>query len=259
MPEPLVLCYHAVSARWPAGLAVEPQRLEEQLSLLLRRGYVATTLSRALSEPPGRRTLAVTFDDAFHSVYELAFPILSRLGIPATVFVPTAFAGKHEPMCWPGIDEWLGTDHQHELRCCSWEELATLAEHGWEIGSHTRTHPHLTALADEDLTNELRDSRIECEDRLGRACRSLAFPYGDYDARVVAAAGSHYSYACTLPRRFPVGEPLAWPRVGVYRRDDMARFRLKASAVVRGLRSSPAWPRLSWVCRGISRRRATGR
>ena len=55
----------------------------------MRRGYRGATFEDAVSAPPARRTLAVTFDDAYLSVLELGKPILDRLGLVATVFVPT--------------------------------------------------------------------------------------------------------------------------------------------------------------------------
>jgi peptidoglycan/xylan/chitin deacetylase (PgdA/CDA1 family) len=125
----------------------------------------------------------------------------------------------------------------------SWDQLGELAEAGWEIGSHTRTHPHLTTLDDETLREELVRSREEVEQRLGRACPTLAYPYGDHDERVVQAAGAAgYTAAGTLPGRLPRPRPLAWPRVGVYRGDDERRFRLKVSRGMRRLRGSRLWP-----------------
>jgi peptidoglycan/xylan/chitin deacetylase (PgdA/CDA1 family) len=237
----LVLCYHAVSERWPADLSVTPQRFEEQLALLVRRGYRGATFQQAVVSPPARRTLAVTFDDAYRSVLELAFPILARLGLPGSVFVPTDFAGR-APMAWPGIDRWLGGPHEQELAGMSWEDLGELATAGWEIGSHTRSHPHLTLLDDASLADELRVSRETCEERLGRPCRSLAYPYGDVDERVVEAArAAGYETGATLPRRLTAAGPLEWPRVGIYHGDDLRRFRAKVSPQVRLLRRSPLW------------------
>ena len=59
-------------------------------------------------DPHGGKTVVVTFDDAYLSVLELARPILDRLGLPATVFVPTDWPARDEPMRWPGIDQWMG-------------------------------------------------------------------------------------------------------------------------------------------------------
>ena len=134
MSDVLVLCYHAVSTTWSASLSVTPDRLDWQLRTLLRRGYRATTFFEAVTRPPGPRTLAVTFDDAYRSVREIAFPLLSSLGVPATVFVPTRFPDSPAPMAWPGIEHWLGGPHEGELRCMTWEDLAQLDRAGWEIG-----------------------------------------------------------------------------------------------------------------------------
>src|SRR5215212_4687937 len=91
MSDVLVLCYHAVSEHWPADLAVFPDRLDVQLRYLVARGYRGATFTTAVVDRPYRRTLAVTFDDAYASVLELGFPILERLGLPGTVYVPTSF------------------------------------------------------------------------------------------------------------------------------------------------------------------------
>ena len=238
MSHPIVLCYHAVSESWAAPLSVTPRDLERQLRLLSDRGYRGQTFTQAILAPEGAKTMAVTFDDAYRSVFEVAFPILSRLGHRGTVFVPSAFAGSETPMAWPGIDQWLGGPHEAELLPMSWDELRHLAEAGWEIGSHSRTHPMLTHVDDESVAHELAGSRRECEERLGRPCRSLAYPYGDHDERIVQAASeAGYEAGCSLYARYPPN-PLYWPRIGVYHSDRGARFRLKASPVMRRLRVS---------------------
>ena len=242
MSDTIVLCYHAVSERWPAALSVTPQAFERQLELLVRRGYEGATFRDAAMNRRLRKTVVVTFDDAYLSVLELARPILDRLGLPGTVFVPTDWPGRGEPMHWPGIDQWMGTEFEPELRSLTWEQLAGLAADGWEIGSHTRSHPHLTTLDDRTLDEELRGSRAECERRLERSCTTLAYPYGDYDARVAAAAGrAGYDAACTLPARIHPARPLEWPRVGVYHEDSERRYRLKVSPAVRAVRASRVW------------------
>jgi peptidoglycan/xylan/chitin deacetylase (PgdA/CDA1 family) len=238
LADVLVLCYHAVSRSWPAALSVTPDVLEAQLHRLVSRGYRGATFADALTAPPGTRVISVTFDDAYRSVAELAFPVLERLGVPGTVFVPTGFAGASEPMSWPGIDDWLGGPHEGELVPMSWEQLRRLQAAGWEIGSHTVSHPRLTRVDDEQLAAELRDSRLACEARTGERCTSIAYPYGDVDARVTAAArDAGYAFGAALPASFHRPRPLEWPRIGVYRADPGWRFALKVSRSVRVLRS----------------------
>jgi hypothetical protein len=73
---------------------------------------------------------------------------------------------------------------------------------------------------------------------MGRPCRSIAYPYGDVDARVIEATrAAGYELAAALPKRHGSRDPLDWPRVGVYHGDDLRRFKLKVSPLLRRLRS----------------------
>lgn len=238
--DTLVLCYHAVSESWPADLSLTPERLRQQLELLLERGYRGVTFHEAATSPQAGRVFAVTFDDGFSSVLDVAYPILSSLGVPATVFVVTDFVDCRL-RAWRGVDRWLEGPHERELRSLSWEQLNELADAGWEIGSHTRRHPRLTRVDEDELDEELRASREACEAALGRPCRSLAYPYGDVDERVVAAASqAGYTAAAALPAPLTRTRALAWPRIGVYHDDGLLRFRLKVSRPLRQARTALA-------------------
>jgi len=241
MPDNLVLCYHALSHTWDADLSTTPERFERQVELLLKRGYRGMGFTEAVCSPKENKVLAITFDDAYRSVLQIALPILERLGAPATVFVPTDHIGTSGAMQWPGIDRWLNGPFERELTPMSWAEIQSLAAAGWEVGSHTGSHPHLTQLEDAALEDELARSKAACEEHVPGACTSLAYPYGDVDARVVAAAAkAGYATAAALPLRLDSRDPLEWPRVGVYRVDDDLRFRLKVSPALRRLRNSAA-------------------
>jgi len=105
----------------------------------------------------------------------------------------TDFADSDQPLSWDGLDHWVGGEHDPELRGMSWPELQRLEQAGWEIASHTLTHPHLTTLGDDALARELHQSRAACERALGHPVTSIAYPYGSVDERVkraTAAAGS---------------------------------------------------------------------
>lgn len=235
-PELLVLCYHGLSESWPDETAVRPQRLTEQIEALLRRGYRGTTFSDALTAPRFPNTLVVTFDDAAASVYEHAAPRLAELGVPGTVFVPTDLPNAPDSYAWSGLEGWLGGEHEHELRGMTWEQLRALAGAGWEIGSHTCSHPHLTSVPDAELHRELTESKSECERQLGIACVSLAYPYGDVDSRVARAARSAgYLCGAATSETPTVPLPMLWPRVVVYRRDTARRVWLRARSPALGL------------------------
>jgi peptidoglycan/xylan/chitin deacetylase (PgdA/CDA1 family) len=233
----LVLGYHGVSREWPQQWAVKPAALEAQVRMLISRGWTGTTFLHAVNEPSGSRRFAVTFDDAYRSVLELGFPILSALGVPATVFVPTDFADRAALMDFGILDRWRGTPWEEELRCMSWDELRRLHDAGWEIGSHSRTHRHLSALSDDDLAGELRYSKARCEEELGLHSVTLAYPFSDRDGRVVAAAKAA-GYAAAGADETAPGRPPSlheWPRVSVYRSDSLLRFQLRISPIASAL------------------------
>ena len=248
----LVLCYHAVSPTWEAALSVTPGLLEAQLRMLVRAGWRGTTFHDAVAGPSAGPALAITFDDAYLSVLQLAYPILSELGLPATVFAPTALISDlRRPLSWPGIAAWAQTPHRGELEAMSWSDLRFLAAQGWEIGSHTRTHPRLTQLDDAELSTELEGSRLECASNLGIACDTIAYPYGDVDARVAAAASAAgYTAAAALSSSLRPDGPHRWPRVGIYHGDRMWRFRLKVDRRVRRIRASRLWPAPESIAQG---------
>jgi len=243
MSDVIVLCYHAVSPEWDSSLAVTPNAFERQIAYLLAHGWRATTFTSAALAPPAARTLAITFDDAFASVKRYALPILSGFGAPATVFAPTAFMDGAPSLTWDGIDEWLGTAAERELAPLSWNELGELGELGWEIGSHTCNHPHLPRLDDAALEQELQASRELCAERLSRPCTSIAYPYGDVDARVAGATERvGYSAGAALSSNLRHVGAMRQPRVGIYRVDEWPRFRLKVLRASRFARSTRLWP-----------------
>lgn len=252
MSDLVMLCYHAVSRDWTADLSVLPDELEGQLTFLSQRGFRGLPASEALDERSGR-VVAITFDDAYRSVLEVAKPILDRLGMRASVYVPTNWPDSGEPMTWPGIAHWVGGPHEHELGCLGWDELRGLAEDGWEVGSHTCSHPRLAELATrEQIDAELVRSREICEEQLGGPCRSIAYPYGSYDERVIeAASAAGYEYGLTLPEVLSNPRPLAWPRIGIYHADRAYRWRLKLSPTMRRARALRAWEVVSAVRRKL--------
>lgn len=226
----LALCYHAVSESARTTLIVRVADLRWQLVLLLGQGYEPVTFGRAATSP---KTVAVTFDDGERNVHDLGLPVLAELGVPATVFVPVARIGR---------------------TAMSWAELAHLAESGWEIGSHTLTHARLPALDDAALECELRGSREQIEDALGRPCRSIAYPFGDVDERVRAAASrAGYSRGATTSGALDSADALLFPRVGVDGRDGRLAFRLKTSRAGRRLRGSGLGRPAAAVMRTVGR------
>ena len=198
--------------------------------MFLRLGYRPTDAAGVLAG--GSRRLHVTFDDAFVSIDRVA-PVLERLGVQTTVFACAALADGGLPLDIPELAADAAA-FPRELQTMTWDELRALRQRaGFEIASHTLTHPHLPQLSDEELARELRDSRARIADELG-ACRYLAYPFGEEDARVnEAARDAGYTAAFGLPGDASGANAMSVPRVGVYRKDNKLRLAAKASPALR--------------------------
>ena len=223
--DTLVLCYHAVGDEVGAGAFVSQHDLDWQLGLLVARGYRPATFTDAVLGTVGGRVLAVSFDDGHVSVLNEALPVLARHGLVGTVF--------------PRLDE-LGRAGSLTLA-----DLELLVAAGWEVGSHTLTHPALTTLADDEMQHELSDSKRTLERLLGIPCRSIAYPFGDADARVIAAVAAAGYEAGAALLGVPVAQGrLAWPRVGVHGREGRLFFRVRVCRSFRAVRGTARGARL---------------
>lgn len=242
----LGLTYHAITDAWDDELALPLASFETQVRRLARAGYRGVTFSRFAADSE-RGTVAITFDDGFASVYEHAASLLEELGWPATVFVTTGAVDRDKPMRW-----LLGTGRPEprdarQLQPLTWEQVESLAARGWEIGSHSVSHPLLSTLAPADRHEELVASRTVIAEHVG-ACFSISYPWGEVNDEVVRAArAAGYTAGGGLAGRFHSGDPMRVPRFAVARRDDGLRIALKTSALVWAARRSPLWAMLSRV------------
>ncbi|HYM70627.1 MAG TPA: polysaccharide deacetylase family protein [bacterium] len=112
MGEAFILCYHRVVEQPPAdpfglltryGLCVEVERFRGQMELLARHYRVVPLDELVASFEHHRRgpsLVAVTFDDGYADNYLHAFPVLQRVGIPATVFLATGTVGTGAAFWW---------------------------------------------------------------------------------------------------------------------------------------------------------------
>jgi peptidoglycan/xylan/chitin deacetylase (PgdA/CDA1 family) len=228
MTAALTLCYHAVSDTWERALALPEARLLRQVRVLKRAGFRSCTAAEA-AFGHGRR-FHVTFDDAFARIGNTLSRLLD-LGVHHSVYVCTTLADRGGA---PLVIPELAQEPRYELATLGWDELRALASAGTEIYSHTASHPHLPLLSDAELRFELGSSRERLVDEMGRPCPFLAYPFGEHDARVRAAAqAAGYEAAFALGRSGIMEDRFALPRVGIYRKDTLPRVLAKATPLVR--------------------------
>jgi peptidoglycan/xylan/chitin deacetylase (PgdA/CDA1 family) len=232
------LCYHSVHADGPPWLSVAPSTFEEQLAILNRRGWRSGTepdlKAVAGGASNGGPVAFLTFDDGYADNFTNAFPLLQEHGLTGIFFVlPSHLDGS--PLEWPEVAE-SRQRHPATMRSLTWAQAEAMADAGMAFGSHGITHRHFPELEDEELRQELLDSRRRLGERLG-SCSMLAYPFGDWDSRVAAAArAAGYSFAFTLPRSYQRdATPWSIPRISIDRRDRGRRFDLKLRPAVRRL------------------------
>ena len=181
----VILCYHGVgptsTSLDPGFLRVRPEAFRAQLDLLLGAGFEFVTVAELAERftgaepPPG--LAALSFDDGMDDNRTVVLPILTELGLTATVYVTTGLIGKPNPWMAPSAG----------ARMMDEPELRELAAAGFEIGAHSVTHPDLSQLDYEACLRETTESRHTLERVVGAPVRTFAYPFCRYGPAALAA------------------------------------------------------------------------
>jgi peptidoglycan/xylan/chitin deacetylase (PgdA/CDA1 family) len=187
VPEPImipVLTYHRIIPRTASIYDFTPEMLEKHFKLFKTLGYHPISAVQFLAylrqpELMPKKPIVLTFDDGNKSHYTRVFPLLKKYGFQATFFVyPRAIKEKSN-------------------LCLTWTELKEMNEAGFDIESHSMSHPFLTRshISNGDntaylkwLNNELLCSKALLEYKLAKKITLLAYPYGWFDTIVESAA-----------------------------------------------------------------------
>jgi peptidoglycan/xylan/chitin deacetylase (PgdA/CDA1 family) len=244
---PQVLCFHKVSERfcWE-GTWTTPRRFFGYVDLLLEKGYRFICEEEYLDmllhpDPANRRQVFLTFDDGYREIYTLVFSGLEKRGVPFHVFLPTGYVGRDNT--W---DLSLG---RRPFRHLSWSEIEKMASRGVTFGSHGVSHRDLTRLSRQDARRDLSDSKAAIENRVGRAVKTVSYPFGRYndDVKSLAkAAGYESAFTLYPPRTRGRVDRFALRRSGVYIIDPIRLFEIK-------LRKNPLFWLEEMKCRAINK------
>jgi len=211
------------------------RQLEEARHPVVGLAALGAFLDEGQSLPP--RTVVLTVDDAYRSVYETGFPLFREAGFTFTVFV-----------CSDPVDAG-------QPAYMSWEQMREMAAAGVTFANHGAAHLHLTdRLAGETGAAHLERVKRDILKGRRRLAEELpadsllpgwfAYPYGEYDTAVatwlaeegVKAFGQQSgavgasSDTRALPR-FPMAEAFA----------DIGEFAVKADSVALPVASIDPW------------------
>lgn len=161
---PILMYHHIAVSPNDSRYYVSPDKFEDEIRLLHDWEYTSITaemLVRAITEgaslPP--HPIIITFDDANEDNYTNAFPIMKKYGFTGILYLPYDYVGT---------DGYLTVD-----------QIKEMAAAGWEVGSHSLSHPNLTVLESQRLRAEIVDSRKKLQVLLGLPILTFAYPFGD--------------------------------------------------------------------------------
>lgn len=166
LPSPLgprILIYHQVGAGTGKQTDLALSDFKWQVDWLVENREIVDleTAIRRWHEPGSERLVLVTFDDGYRDTFETAFPILSRRGIPFTLYVSTEMVGSSD-----GVS-------------LTWDQIGTMLESGLlTIGSHTHTHADLRRLGREAILEEMGEADDVIQRHLGLEPAHFAYPWG---------------------------------------------------------------------------------
>lgn len=177
----VIVQYHHVALDTPPSTTISPADFRRHLEYLRDNAFNVLPLDQLVEalrsgEQVPDKSVAITFDDGYDSIYTTAFPLLQEFGFPFTVFIAT------QP-----IDD-------QQANFMTWTQLREMADQGALIANHMVNHPYMLDRSegetDAQWLERQRDELLEAESRIrentGQSVRYLAYPYGEYDVSILA-------------------------------------------------------------------------
>ena len=237
-PSRVIIYYHSLKK-------MEVRQFEKQMRYLADRCRVVKLSDIRTAQVAGRGNLvAITYDDAFVSIFEYAIPVLKKHGFSAGIFVPTGTIGQSPR--WEMSEKC--TDKNETVM--SQRQISELNDAGFEIFSHTVSHSLLTQISDDRLRFELLESKKELEGIVHRKVVGISYPHGAHDERVCSAAKDvGYKLGFTIEPNTVDCSPddLKIGRFAVSSEDSMLKFKLKVNGAYQVVKYLRRWKR--YLCR----------
>ena len=216
-----VLVYHQFGEKSANRMTVSREAFEAQMRLLREKGYRVIPLAQLVAFAEYRaqlpeKSVVITIDDGWRTMYDIAFPILRKYGYPATLFVYTQLISGG-------------------AKTLSWDQVREMAEQGLDVQCHTVTHRNLALQQEGEsaeqyfaaVRREIGEATGLIEQKTGRRPTVLAYPYGETNGLAIELLRRQgYRAAFTVERE---ANPFFAPtfRLGrsmIYGDYDLARF-----------------------------------
>lgn len=186
-----VLTYHRILPDDADVRAVEPGMYVRAGTFArhldwIRESFTVRTLEELVRHPGAEASapsVALTFDDGWRDNLTVAWPILRRAAVRATIFL---------------VRDWVADGANAEGEFMRADEVREMSEAGMQFGAHTATHPRLDHLSADRVEAEMLGSKQAVEDWTGRACRFFAYPYGIHDTVSADLARGHFEGAVVM-------------------------------------------------------------
>ena len=197
-----VLMYHHINPHRGDMVTVTPEVFEEQMKYLYESGHKTLKIDELLSYITGglilkEKAVVVTFDDGWLDNYIYAGPVLKKYKINASIFIVTDRIERASentikiPSIIPTHRESKALIKQGEEQkvALNWRLIEEMAESGLiDFYSHTKRHRKCDMLSENELLEELSGSKNVIEERLGKPCPYLCWPYGKYNSITIEIA-----------------------------------------------------------------------
>lgn len=228
-------------------MKVKPDVFEKQMAYLKKKKFITKHLDDLIFSN-GNKNVYITFDDGYYDNYENAYRILKKYDLCSTFFLT---AGLIENRDYMPIDK---NDDRDINKLMNWNEIKTMVDNGMQMGSHTLYHNFLTN-SGVNLEEEIVDSKIFLENRIGSQIDVFAYPAGMYNDKVLELVKENYSCAVITSRGADFSskskDVYLIERETISSTDSMFMFKLKLYGIHRFLRKLPWVNLLKKVLRWI--------
>jgi peptidoglycan/xylan/chitin deacetylase (PgdA/CDA1 family) len=218
----MIFMYHNIAEK--SGFnTVAVSELRKQL-LYLKNNFELVTIDFYIRNLPNRKNIAlISVDDAYLSFKEFFYPLLKEFNIPAILFVPVDHVGKS--------NVW---DSEKIIDIMNWEDIKLISDENLvTIGSHGKSHKHLSKQTKTEIISEFSDSKATLEQQISKPIKHFSYPFGqinDYNSFAIDCL-MKFGYKSACSTRYGISNSKkdisALKRIEIEPDDNLSSFKEK--------------------------------